>query len=201
MKARFLIILAIVLIFLNAPSALAFECKYPLDYSKLVEGYDYVFVAEVQDIDPAENDNNEMVIFNLYLSVKGDIPGYVFEMEQEKNSFTGINFEIGKAYNVFVNDGNPMSVDSCSTLPLDLSENYENYPHDIIQCGQDTTLIDGVCVVDGSLLCDPYDSDCGVADVDVDMTGGFGTIFMIMILAIPASIITISFLVWKKNEK
>lgn len=75
MKIRFLIITVFVLIFLNVPDSFALECKYPLDYPKLVEEYDYVLIAEVMDIDPAENENNEMVIFNLYEHVKGEIPG------------------------------------------------------------------------------------------------------------------------------
>ena len=145
MKIRFLIITVFALISLNVPDSFALECEYPLDYPKLVEEYDYVLIAEVMDIDPAENENSEIVIFNLYEHVKGEIPGYLFEIEQEKNSPSGVNFEIGQAYNVFVNDGDPMYVGPCATLPLEDSENYENYPHDIIQCGPKTALIDGVC--------------------------------------------------------
>ena len=71
------------------------------------------------------------------------------------------------------------------------------------KCREGSRFVDGVCIVDNPLNCDPddpYDHGCGVADVDVNMTGGFGITIAILSIVIPASIITISFIVWRKRK-
>ena len=71
-------------------------------------------------------------------------------------------------------------------------------------CEEGTTLIDGVCKVDYPLNCDPsdpYDFECGVADVDVDMTGGLGVKFTIFVVTIPISIITVGVIIWMRKKK
>lgn len=53
-------------------------------------------------------------------------------------------------------------------------------------------------------ICDPDDDyayeTCGIADVGIDMTGGFGTTLTILAFVIPSSIIIVGFLVWKKRK-
>lgn len=124
------------------------ECTFPVDYSKLASQSDYAFVGLARDIDPVQNKNHELVIFDIYAIAKGNIVDSMFELEQANDVTCGVNFEIGTIYNVFVTDGDPMTTNVCSTLPLSDSNNYANYPYsDLVICGEGTTLVDGECHV------------------------------------------------------
>lgn len=73
-----------------------------------------------------------------------------------------------------------------------------------LSCEEGTVLIDGECIVSNLKICDPDDAyayDCGVADLNTDMTGGAETVLTILIFAIPVSVIAISYTILIKKKQ
>jgi len=71
-------------------------------------------------------------------------------------------------------------------------------------CGDGTILIDGICKMDVSLDCDPYDYECGVAVESPHMAGLSGEIMNILVFVMPfvisIIIVVIVIVKWKKKK-
>ena len=222
MKTRFLIIIAIAILFPFANESFACSCAVPVDYDALIDYSEIVYVGKVTDV--TKQDGRHTVTFDVKHNVKGEIAKiHILDEESLHEVSCGVNYEKGSTYYVFEHksladietseisewSGTTDEMEPEPPMPdirtniCSTSKMSDSFIPEELNCADGTILVDGVCKVDVSLDCDPYDYECGMAVESPRMAGLSGDIMNILVFVMPfvTSIIIVMIVVlkWKKK--
>ena len=138
MKTRFLIALLIILATLQIQDSFACSCSSSPDILMTWIGSSGAFQGTVKDILTGEGPRK--VIFDIHQVQKGNYPYGNYTLEDSstvhydneivKASSCSVNYKIGETYQVFVFEGNRMTVgetDICSTKQI---SGFDEYSHE-----------------------------------------------------------------------
>ena len=162
MNSRLLFLLVIAIIGnLQISESFACECESNRSYADIVDRADLVFIGTVSEIANLE-DHKQFVLFDVHSVAKGEMSTIQITTSESLTSCS-VDYDMGVTYSVVVHDKERMSTGMCSTVPLEHIGYFKDIPRSLLDainepevpdCGPNTVLTDGVCmVIDGG--CEP----------------------------------------------